>query len=135
MKIDVRFLGHAGLGLLLAAGLPSCARVADGVPVLSGANPPHVEWVSDPENKSDTLIAVTLSGSGPFHVGADFPPGVYQSNGSTGRSPCTWLRLSDGGGVERTVESGSGQGRQRVEIDPTDMTFVTSSCLPWRKVA
>ncbi len=133
MRVDPVLLSRASLVVLVAGVLSSCTRSVAGVASISASNPPSVEWVSDPE-ASDTLIAVTLRGSGQFHVGADFPSGIYQSNGSAGRSPCTWRRVTAGPGDRRAVESGIGDGLQRVVIEPTDSTFLTSSCLPWRKV-
>lgn len=133
MTVGLSLFLRSSLVVLVAATLSSCTRSIEGVANFSASNPPSVEWVSDPE-ASDTLISVTLRGSGRFHVGADFPPGMYQSNGSTGRSLCVWRRVAAGAGDRRVVESGIGDGPQRVVIEPTDSTFLTASCLPWRKV-
>lgn len=94
-----------------------------------------VEWVTDPESDSKGLLAVTIRGDGEFLVGADFPPGIYISGGSRPGSVCIWQRLSRHPMGSRTVvAAGSSLDPQIVVVLPTDTSFTTQSCQPWRMV-
>ena len=83
------------------------------------------------------LVALTgCMGDGVFVVGTgknQVPPGTYVSFGNKN---CYWKRLSGfGGSTEDIIANGIGDGRQIVDIAPTDVGFSTKRCGTWTKVA
>ena len=131
-----RSVGFLCLVLASAAG---CSQQTTGELRAQG-DPPNekrVEWVTDPEGNSPDpeFISVLISGDGDFVVGADFPPGLYKSQGSRDGARCTWFRVAtDPKGSFQVLESGQGSGSQRVTVESTDELLRSSGCLPWSKV-
>jgi hypothetical protein len=134
----VRAATTASTMCLLLALIPGCSRETAGDVRTPGyvAQRNWVEWVTDPESNSHQpkYLEITLRGDGDFIVGADFPPGTYESQGGRGGQACRWLRLGSGPvGSKQVVKSGGGAGKQRVQIGQSDRLFRSNACQPWAK--
>ena len=81
--------------------------------------------------------ATTLSDDGTFIVGTDIAPGTYKTAGPSVGSMCAWERLRDlrNDDMSSTIASGIEYGQAFVTIEPTDVAFNTSWCMPWQKVS
>lgn len=123
--------------LWAASTLPGCTVDITGSALPSSDSVGNtVEWVTDPESDSKGILAVTIRGDGEFLVGADFPPGIYTSEGSRPGSVCAWQRISrDRLGSRTVVGAGSSRDQQTLAVLPTDSIFATWSCKPWRMLS
>lgn len=83
---------------------------------------------------------------GTFRVSGDLSntgilPGWIQTEGvAPGKATCSWARLSSATfSLASTIDGGSAKADDpvqpiRVQVQPSDHSFYTKGCLPWRKV-
>lgn len=112
---------HA-LAAAAAAALLAAAAVILTAPAPAAPPAPAAEPVRSP-----------FPGDRTYTVGRDLTPGVYVTRGAADPDGiCYWARLdSDKPDVESIIEDGSGDGRQRVAIKPTDRGFASRGCTDW----
>ena len=73
-----------------------------------------------------------IATDGTYVVGVDILPGVYRTAGpvSGGRN-CYYKRLASFDSSD-IIDNEGAQGPQVVEIQPSDVAFSTTNCLPWQ---
>ncbi|MBS1692769.1 MAG: hypothetical protein JST91_11165 [Actinobacteria bacterium] len=107
------YLGTAGVASAQPAPSPTPAPDPGPAPTAAPAPP----------------AGVTLPGDGTYTVGTDIQPGTYTSAGPVGDSACYWKRVNGADIVDNAMT----KKPQTVQIEPTDTSFVTSSCQPWQQ--
>lgn len=90
-----------------------------------------VTWAdptASPEPKPAPKNAIDADGT--YAVGVDIVPGTYRSDGPREGNACYWRR-SEG---DKIIDSAMTKKAQVVLIEPSDTTFKTNRCQPWRAV-
>ena len=114
----------------IAARFAAAALVIGGCAVSAGvayADPDSTD--SPAPSPAASPGATAISHDGTFAVGTDIEPGTYSSAGPVGDGACYWKRVGSDGNL---VDNSMSKKPQVVRIEPTDKTFKTDGCQPWR---
>jgi hypothetical protein len=76
----------------------------------------------------------TIDEDGTYAVGTDIVPGTYRTagRGMDGEPDCYWARLRSLD-THDIINNNNSPGPQIVEVQPSDIAFLTQNCLPWQK--
>ena len=142
--MGARLLRSASVVAAVSAGIPAVAAGWIGAawadpatpepspaPPLSAEAGPAVASAAGPGPSGTSAAGPVgvIDHDGIYTVGTEILPGVYTSAGPAEGTKCYWKRVGDGGAI---LDNALTAQPQVVQIEPTDVSFKTRGCQPWK---